>query len=139
MTDAEKPTAGPESDQPSDAPAQEPSATSGDNVLAEATVQLVSKALQEMRVAIQNIRLYPEGSPQALRAASSVFAPISTLLQDKGSLTFGIKDEADNRLFGGCRICAFASSNRDQGNIAIHPGFPAFARSKFFKCPVGHK
>lgn len=70
---------------------QAPAAPAGEGLSDEAA-HAVSEALHQIRVAIQNIRLYPEGSPQALRAAGTAYAPIAQLLEGREGLTFGVKE-----------------------------------------------
>ncbi len=56
------------------------------------TVEMVSGAIYWIKVAIANIRLYPPGSSQALKATTAAFAPISHLLEERETFSLGQKD-----------------------------------------------
>ncbi|NOZ23431.1 MAG: HEAT repeat domain-containing protein [Planctomycetes bacterium] len=92
MSDVDEPKAESQAPEAPPTPSDQPDASSPGGGMDDATNQLVSDTLQQMRVALQNIRLYPEGSPQALRAAGSVFEPVSQLLAGRKSMVFGMKD-----------------------------------------------
>jgi hypothetical protein len=45
-----------------------------------------------IKVAIANIRLYPPGSSQALKATNAALAPVGSLLEDRSKFSLGVKD-----------------------------------------------